>query len=609
MSLYAIAEPHQQPASSGLAVGIDLGTTHSLAAIVNAEGVCEFLKDEQGHILLPSAVAFLEGDVVVGDVSLSEVLTSTKRLMGQSPESVSHLPFQFDVQVDNIPRLKTHHGVKTAIEVAAEILKVLWSRALQAYPEQHLKGAVITVPAYFDDAARKATADAAKLAQIPVLRLINEPTAAAYAYGYGQAHASTLMVFDFGGGTFDVSCLALEKGVFRVLATGGDLQCGGDNIDEAIYAAMMADARLAPSLPDQKSYRQQARWLKEQLSEKASATVMLEGQSFTLTREQLQDLAAPQITKMISICESVLRSANLSKADVSDLLMVGGSTRLAAVQTALTQWFGQSVKTDCNPDTIVARGAALQADRLAGNRRSVEDDLLVDVTPLSIGLEMMGGINEKIIARNTTIPCSVTQRFTTYQDGQNGMKLHIVQGEREMASDCLSLGACELTDIPPLPAGKAEVEVTFSLDADGLLTVAAQETHSNKRVQIELKPSYGLDDEMIIDLLESALSNADQDVKLKQWHLKAVEAKQLVQILKSTMDTDAHTYLSDKEVSALIDATTAVEKALLDQSSLGALSKAIESLEPLASHYIDCRLQAGLHHTLSGQTINKYTDT
>ena len=605
MTLYNISEPVER-SERAQAVGIDLGTTHSLAAMVSASGELAFLEDEQGHTLLPSAVDFTNTDIIVGDRARVGALVSTKRLMGQAVSAVSHLPYPFATAQDADAWLETAAGPKSPQQVAAEILKVLWKRA-EKQATCSLKGAVVTVPAYFNDAARKATTDAAKLANIPVLRLINEPTAAAYAYGYQANEPSTLLVFDFGGGTFDVSVLTVEKGVFRVLATGGDLQLGGDSIDAALVEWALQDDKRPLSYIEHKQLQEQCKQAKEALSHQSELTITAGEKIRRLDTDILASLCAPFTKRMLDICKQVLRDANLSTAQVDDILMVGGATRLTAVQKAVTNWFGKNPKMDVDPDTIVARGAALQADRLAGNATD-NAAVLIDVTPLSLGLEMMGGMNEKIIPRNTPVPATVTQKFTTYQDGQQGMKLHIVQGEREMAADCLSLAHCELTNLPVHAAGKVEVAVTFTLDADGLLTVSAQDNHDSAQLKLEIKPSYGLDDKQVMQLLESALSHADADVKARHWHSKALDIQQLLQSLENTLPQDAHIHLSATETATLRDLMSNARQAITDTATIQTLTNLSEQLETTASDYIDRRLQASLHQQLSGKSVDDLKD-
>src|SRR5690554_1226847 len=551
MVLLQIAEPGQspQPHQRKLAVGIDLGTTNSLVASVRS-GRAEPLPDAEGRLLLPSAVRYLPDRIEVGHDAraaaasdpLNTVL-SVKRLMGRGIEDIQQLgeqlPYRFSEGESHMPFIETVQGPKSPVEVSAEILRVLRARGEQALGGD-LFGAVITVPAYFDDAQRQATKDAAKLAGINVLRLLNEPTAAAVAYGLDQQAEGVVVVYDLGGGTFDVSILRLTAGVFEVLATGGDSALGGDDFDHAIAGWIMQKAGISTDLPpgEQRQLLRLACAAKEELSNSDSTQISFGDWQAELGRAELEQLVQPLVARSLRACRRALRDAAVELDEISAVVLVGGSTRVPMVREQVKQLFGCEPLGNIDPDKVVALGAALQADILAGNRSDQQDLLLLDVIPLSLGLETMGELVEKIIPRNTRIPVTRTQDFTTARDGQTAMALHVVQGERELVSDCRSLARFELRGIPPMVAGAAKIRVTFQVDADGLLSVTARETSSGVQTHVEIKPSYGLNDDEVARMLQESLAHAEDDRKARGLREQQVNAERLLETVRVALQTD-----------------------------------------------------------------------
>jgi len=542
MALLQISEPDASPVphQRKIAVGIDLGTTHSLVAAVR-HSVAEVLPDEQGEPLLPSAVYFKAPDeVLVGRAALAyqeskpmDTLVSIKRLMGKSKSDAvqTGMPYAFEAMGNSVA-IVTENATVSPVKVSAQILMALRERA-QATLGDDLVGAVITVPAYFDDGQRQATRDAARLAGLNVLRLLNEPTAAAIAYGLDNGSEGVYAVYDLGGGTFDLSLLRLTQGVFEVIATGGDTALGGDDFDEAIvqHVCQMHDIDLSESPQQQRHLLTAARRLREQLSDEPTATVStgVDGplSEISLSRTAFETLAQPLITRTLQCAERAFEDAKLATESVNGVVMVGGATRMPVVQRMVGAFFGQEPLINLNPDEVVAVGAALQANLLAGNRRPGEDWLLLDVTPLSLGLETMGGLVEIIVPRNSTIPVARAQEFTTYRDGQTALAVHVVQGERDLVSECRSLARFELQGIPPMVAGAARIRVTFQVDADGLLNVSAQEQSSSVHAEVTVKPSHGLTDEQITNMLQDSVTQADQDAQWRMLREEQVDAGQL----------------------------------------------------------------------------------
>src|SRR5690554_5297135 len=551
MVLLQIAEPGQspQPHQRKLAVGIDLGTTNSLVASVRS-GRAEPLPDAEGRLLLPSAVRYLPDRIEVGHDAraaaasdpLNTVL-SVKRLMGRGIEDIQQLgeqlPYRFSEGESHMPFIETVQGPKSPVEVSAEILRVLRARGEQALGGD-LFGAVITVPAYFDDAQRQATKDAAKLAGINVLRLLNEPTAAAVAYGLDQQAEGVVVVYDLGGGTFDVSILRLTAGVFEVLATGGDSALGGDDFDHAIAGWIMQKAGISTDLPpgEQRQLLRLACAAKEELSNSDSTQISFGDWQAELGRAELEQLVQPLVARSLRACRRALRDAAVELDEISAVVLVGGSTRVPMVREQVKQLFGCEPLGNIDPDKVVALGAALQADILAGNRSDQQDLLLLDVIPLSLGLETMGDLVEKVIPRNTRITVTRTQDFTTARDGQTAMALHVVQGERELVSDCRSLARFELRGIPPMVAGAAKIRVTFQVDADGLLSVTARETSSGVQTHVEIKPSYGLNDDEVARMLQESLAHAEDDRKARGLREQQVNAERLLETVRVALQTD-----------------------------------------------------------------------
>ncbi len=596
MALLQISEPGEStaPHQHRLAVGIDLGTTNSLVATVR-HSIPVVIDDAEGRSLLPSVVRYLAGGTVeVGyeaqkhqSLDPRNTIVSVKRFMGRSRSDVLYIesmPYDFVERSDDVPgmlQIRTVAGAKSPVEISAEILKTLRVRA-EAALGGDLVGAVVTVPAYFDDAQRQATKDAARLAGLNVLRLLNEPTAAAIAYGLDQAAEGTYAVYDLGGGTFDISILRLSKGVFEVLATGGDSALGGDDFDQRLFCWIIEQARLLPlSQHDSRALMVKAREVKEQLSvepEIRTNAVLSTGEVVDVptTSRDFAQMTQPLVDKTLTACRKALSDANLKPRDLDGVVMVGGATRMPHVRKAVASFFGQTPLTNIDPDKVVALGAAMQANLLAGNRAAGDDWLLLDVIPLSLGLETMGGLVEKIIPRNSTIPVARAQEFTTFRDGQTAMSIHVVQGERELVADCRSLGRFELRGIPPMVAGAARIRVTFTVDADGLLSAAAREMGSGVEAAITVKPSYGLSDDDIARMLQESFGASDQDMHARALREQQVEAQRLLEATIAALASDGD-LLSTEERSA-IERLLAAVSALLPGSDLPALRSATEAL-------------------------------
>ncbi|MBI3381015.1 MAG: Fe-S protein assembly chaperone HscA [Aquabacterium sp.] len=621
MALLQISEPGQSPDphQRRIAVGIDLGTTHSLVAAVR-NGAAECLPDEQGRVILPSAVRYMvdaKGQTRrhIGFEALAaqaedsqNTIVSVKRFMGRRladlPDA-GRLPYQFEDQPGMVA-VKTVAGVKSPVEVSAEILASLRQRAEDTFNDD-LFGAVITVPAYFDDAQRQATKDAAQMAGLNVLRLLNEPTAAAIAYGLDNGAEGLYAIYDLGGGTFDISLLQLSRGVFEVVATGGDSALGGDDIDHLLAEAALLDAKMEAVTPqDKRTVLVAARRTKEKLSTDGSAhlSCALSGGmlSVKLTRERLAELAKPLIDKSLASVKRVLRDAKVKPDEVKGVVMVGGSTRMPAVRDAVGAFFGQPPLTDLNPDEVVALGAAIQANQLAGNNAQGEL-LLLDVLPLSLGLETMGGLVERIIPRNTPIPCALAQDFTTFKDGQTALAVHVVQGEREQVEHCRSLARFELRGIPPMAAGAARIRVSFQVDADGLLSVSAKEQLSGVEASVVIKPSYGLTDDQVAHMLREGFTTAAADMKDRALREARVEAERMLEATRTALAADGD--LLSPEDRTRIDGLMAQIGQRCDRGDIDALEASIKALADGTEAFAAERMNRSIRQALAGRKLDQ----
>jgi len=619
MALLQIAEPGESaaPHQHRLAVGIDLGTTNSLVATVRS-GLAVVLSDDLGRPLLPSVVRYRgDGATEVGyeaqagqAVDPRNTIASVKRFMGRGLADIAHreaLPYVFR-DGGGMLRLHTAAGLKSPVEVSAEILRTLRVRAETALGGQ-LVGAVITVPAYFDDAQRQATKDAARLAGLPVLRLLNEPTAAAIAYGLDNAAEGVYAVYDLGGGTFDISILKLARGIFEVLATGGDSALGGDDFDQRIFCWILEAARLKPlSVEDASMLLTRAREAKEYLTFHGAAPVTArlnsgEVVALTLTTETFAEITQTLVAKTIQPVKKALRDAGLSVAEVKGVVMVGGATRMPQVQHAVGEFFRQEPLNNLDPDKVVAIGAATQANLLAGNRAAGDDWLLLDVIPLSLGLETMGGLVERIIPRNSTIPTARAQEFTTFRDGQTALAVHVVQGERELVSDCRSLARFELRGIPPMVAGAPRIRVTFQVDADGLLAVAARELASGVEASIVVKPSYGLSDDEIAGLLKDSLAHVKDDALRRALKESQVEAQRLIEAVRSALKADSELLAAD-ELARVESGIVRLQSASLAENRRQ-IVLAMDDLEAETKEFAARRMDKSIRRALAGRNISE----
>ncbi len=618
MALLQISEPGQapDPHQRRIAVGIDLGTTHSLVASVR-NGVAECLPDDQGRVLLPSAVRYLEGDrrqigfdaVAARAQDPANTITSVKRLMGRGLADIANrdaMSYRIGSGDGGMVKVQTLAGEKSPVEISAEILATLRYRAQDTFDDDELYGAVITVPAYFDEGQRQATKDAAQLAGLNVLRLISEPTAAAIAYGLDNASEGVYAVYDLGGGTFDISILRLTQGVFEVIATGGDSALGGDDYDHALADFVLAQTGLqAVSDADKAALLVAARAAKEALTDSPStifkADVAGKTISFDLAREQFYAATQPLTDRTIAAVRKALRDAKLKPEELQGIVLVGGSTRMPQVRRAVADFFGREPLVNLNPDEVVALGAAIQANQLAGNNGAGEL-LLLDVIPLSLGIETMGGLVERIVPRNQTIPTAMAQDFTTYQDGQTALALHVVQGERDLVSDCRSLARFTLRGIPPMAAGAARIRVTFTVDADGLLSVSAKEQGSGVEASVAVKPSYGLSDDQIATMLQESFSTAQQDMQARALVEARVDADRMLLATQSALDADGD--LLNGEERAVIDASMLqLREAAKSSNDAAAIEAATKKLADDTEAFAAQRMNAGIARALAGRKV------
>lgn len=619
MALLQISEPGKSTTAHEhrLAVGIDLGTTNSLVAVVRS-GVCKTLVDDSGKSILPSVVYYQENsEPIVGEAAMSysekdplNTIVSVKRLMGRGIDDVKkfdgQLPYEFVEAESEMPKIRTASGEQSPVEVSADILRVLRNRAEGTLAGQ-LAGAVVTVPAYFDDAQRQATKDAATLAGLKVLRLLNEPTAAAIAYGLDKSSEGTYVIYDLGGGTFDISILKLEKGVFQVLATAGNSALGGDDMDHEIALWIAGKARL--NIKEDRALVRKllhsAKVAKEILTEQKETEIFINDWKGKLTREELSGIIAPVIQKTLLPCKRVLRDSGLKLGDIDGVVLVGGSTRVPSVRQAVSDFFEQEALSDIDPDEVVAIGAAIQADILAGN--STSEMLLLDVIPLSLGLEIMGGMVEKVIPRNSTIPVARAQEFTTFKDGQTAMSVHVLQGEREMVSDCRSLARFDLKGIPAMVAGAARIRVTFQVDADGLLSVSAQEQTSGVETHVEVKPSYGLTDSEIEKMLRDSIEHAQEDMGARMLGEQRVEAEHMLESVAQALKVDGEELLSPDEIENISRAMDKLQE-IKSGNGVADIKQAIKDLNKVTQEFAARRMDCGIQKALKGHKLDEFTN-
>jgi molecular chaperone HscA len=618
VALLQISEPGQspQPHQRRQAVGIDLGTTNSLVASVRS-GMAETLPDEQGRHLLPSVVHYAsQGPSCVGNEAAEHnisdplnTILSVKRLLGRGLEDVkmlgNQLPYDFQTDQGGMPKIATACGLVSPIQVSAEILRKLVSRA-EVSLGGALDGAVITVPAYFDEAQRQATKDAATLAGVKVLRLLNEPTAAAIAYGLDNEKEGVIAVYDLGGGTFDVSILRLSRGVFEVLATGGDSALGGDDFDHAIAEWLRQQVGMSESLnpTEQRILLETAKAAKEELTDSESVEIEILDWSGVLSRDVMDTLIDDLLNKTIRACRRSLRDAEIAVDKIDTVVLVGGSTRTLRVRDKVAEFFGVEPLTNLDPDRVVALGAALQAEVLIGNK-SGDEMLLLDVIPLSLGIETMGGLIEKIIHRNTTIPVAKAQEFTTFKDGQTAMAVHILQGERELVDDCRSLARFELRGIPPMVAGAAKIRVTYQVDADGLLSVTARELTSNVESRIEVKPSYGLAEDEITQMLQDSFSHARDDMQARVLREQQVDADRMIQDLLAALKEDGDKLLNTEEIQCLQVAVKELQKIRVETTEHRVLARQIEAVGKTSETFAARRMDASIKSALAGHSLDE----
>ena len=628
MALLQISEPGMStaPHQHRLAVGIDLGTTNSLVATVRS-GIPEVLSDEDGRMLLPSVVRYLaNGNANIGHKAQAHQTTdpkntivSVKRFMGRGLRDIAHaenLPYDFQ-DAPGMVQLKTVAGIKSPVEISAQILATLRQLAEDSLGDE-LVGAVITVPAYFDDAQRQATKDAAQLAGLNVLRLLSEPTAAAIAYGLDHEKEGVFAVYDLGGGTFDISILKLSKGVFEVLSTGGDSALGGDDFDHRLFCWIVEQAKLAPlSDEDTATLMVKARQAKELLSTNAVTTIdaiLNSGEivHLKIAAETFAEITKHLVAKTMNAIRKAMRDADVTVEDVDGVVMVGGATRMPHVRRAVSEYFKTIPHANIDPDKVVALGAAIQANLLAGNRASGDDWLLLDVTPLSLGIETMGGLVEKIIPRNSTIPCARAQEFTTFKDGQTALAVHVVQGERELVSDCRSLARFELRGIPPMAAGAARIRVTYQVDADGLLAVSARETRSGVEASITVKPSYGLADDDVARMLQESYTSAEVDMVSRALREEQVEAERIVLATQSALDSDAGLLSAQEQadVARLMDGVREAIRQSADQATeasarQAALHSAVQALADGTEEFAARRMDQSVRSALAGKSLDQ----